>query len=279
MFLGQYFSSIFIVVFTFSDDFEDEDVQLKYEKRGGEIWVSLDQYKLSSPSPEKLSSPIQTSSTKTTLKAEKLSTDFQKSQNYIFQDHEEIIESDLSPISKENETFQNMSYEKQPKKIFVESPAIKVAILQKGKNEEPLNINQNLILEPETENNKTSKTTNEIKEAQPSIVSLIAAAINSFRHRKASEQDIYEYITENHPFYKLIHANPGQKSALKRYIRIYLNSHKKNGLKVFQAATVSGEETGKWVINPIVTLDYQKMKSKPNYTERGYQNFLEYIMG
>ena len=54
MFLGQYFSSIFIVVFTFSDDFEDEDVQLKYEKRGGEIWVSLDQYKLSSPSPEKL---------------------------------------------------------------------------------------------------------------------------------------------------------------------------------------------------------------------------------
>ena len=36
-----------------SDDLESEDVQLKYEKRGGEIWVSLDQYKLSSPSNSK----------------------------------------------------------------------------------------------------------------------------------------------------------------------------------------------------------------------------------
>ena len=70
------------------------------------------------------------------------------------QDQEEIIESDLSPISKENETFKNMSYEKQPKKIFVKSPAIKIAILQKEKNEEPLKINQNLILEPETESRK-----------------------------------------------------------------------------------------------------------------------------
>ena len=61
MFVGQYFSSIFLSVFTFSDDFEDEDVQLKYEKRGGEIWVSLDQYKLSSPSPEKLSSQLRMS--------------------------------------------------------------------------------------------------------------------------------------------------------------------------------------------------------------------------
>ena len=154
---------------------------------------------------------------------------------------------------------------------------MKIAILQKEKNKKPLNINQNLILEPETENNKTS--TREIKEAQPSIASLIAMAINSFRHRKASEEDIYEYITENHPFYKLIHANPAEKSALKHSIRVYLNSHKKNGLKVFQAVTIFGEETGKWIINPIVTLDYQKMKSKPNHTEGGYQNFLEYIMG
>ena len=61
MFVEQYFSSILLSVFTFSDDFEDEDVQLKYEKRGGEIWVSLDQYKLSSPSPEKLSSQLRTS--------------------------------------------------------------------------------------------------------------------------------------------------------------------------------------------------------------------------
>ena len=274
MFVGQYFSSIFISVFTFSDDFEDEDVQLKYEKRGGEIWVSLDQYKLSSPSPEKLSSQIQTSSTKTTLKAEKVSTDFQKSPNYIFPDHEEIIESDLSAISKENETFKNILYEKHPKKIFVKSPAIKIAILKKGKNEEPLKINQNLILESETENSKTS-TTREIKEAQPSIAFLIAMAINSFRYKKASEEDIYEYITKNYPFY----ANPAQKYVLKHSIRVDLNSHKKNGLKVVQAVTVSGEETGKWIINPIVTLDYQKMKSKPNYTERGYQNFLEYIMG
>ena len=32
---------------------EIEEVQLKYKKRGGEIWVSLDQYKLSSPSSSK----------------------------------------------------------------------------------------------------------------------------------------------------------------------------------------------------------------------------------
>ena len=256
MFVGQYFSSIFISVFTFSDDFEDEDVQLKYEKRGGEIWVSLDQYKLSSPSLEKLSSQIiQTSSTKTTLKAEKVSTDFQKSQNQFFQDHEEIIESDLPAISKVNETFKDMSYEKQPKKIFVKSPAMKIAILKKGKNEEPLKINQNLILEPETENSKTS-TTREIKEAQPSIAFLIAMAINSFRYKKASEEDIYEYITKNYPFY----ANPAQKYVLKHSIRVDLNSYKKNGLKVFLAFTISGEDTGKWIINPIVKLDYQKMK-------------------
>ena len=160
----------------------------------------------------------------------------------------------------------------------MKNPATKIAILQKQKNKKPLNINQNLILEPETENSKTS-TTREIEEAQPSIASLIAMAINSFRHRKASEEDIYEYITENHPFYMPIHSNPAEISALKRSIRVYLNSHKKNGLKVFQAVTVSGVETGKWMINPIVTLDYQKMKSKPNYTERGYQIFLEYIMG
>ena len=194
------------------------------------------------------------------LRAEKIpSIHRQKSQNYNLQDQEEIIESDLSPISKENETFKNMSYEKQPKKIFVKSPAIKIAILQKEKNEEPLKINRNLILEPETESSKTS-TTREIKEAQPSIASLIAVAINNFRYRKASEEDIYEYITENHPFYMLIHDNPAEKSALKHSIRVYLNSHKKNGLKVFQAVTISGEETGKWIINPIVKLDYQKMK-------------------
>ena len=192
------------------------------------------------------------------LRAEKIpSIHRQKSQNYNLQDQEEIIESDLSPISKENETFKNMSYEKQPKKIFVKSPAIKIAILQKEKNKEPLKINQNLILEPEV--SKTS-TTREIKEAQPSIASLIAVAINNFRYRKASEEDIYEYITENHPFYMLIHDNPAEKSALKHSIRVYLNSHKKNGLKVFQAVTISGEETGKWIINPIVKLDYQKMK-------------------
>ena len=253
---SEYLRSCYLCV---SDDLDGEDVQLKYEKRGGEIWVSLDQYKLSSPSPEKLLSQIQASSTKTTLKAEKVSTDFQKSQNYIFRDHEEIIESDLSAISKENETLKNMSYEKQPKKIFVKSSAIKSALLQKEKNEKPLNINRNLILEPETESSKTS-TTIEIKEAQPSIASLIAVAINNFRYRKASEEDIYEYITENHPFYMLIHDNPAEKSALKHSIRVYLNSHKKNGLKVFQAVTISGEETGKWIINPIVKLDYQKMK-------------------
>ena len=118
---------------------------------------------------------------------------------------------------------------------------MEIAILQKEKNKKPLKINHNLILEPETKNSKTSRT-REIKEAQPSIASLIAVAINSFRHRKASEEDIYEYITENHPFYMSIHANPAEKSALKRSITVYLNSHKKNGLKVFQEAFVSGTQ-------------------------------------
>ena len=54
-----------------SDDLEIEDVQLKYKKRGGEIWVSLDQYKLSSPSPEKMSSHLQTSNSKTPSNAKK----------------------------------------------------------------------------------------------------------------------------------------------------------------------------------------------------------------
>merc|ERR1712051_436499 len=36
-----------------SNDNLSEDVPLKYEKRGGEVWVSLDQYKLSSPSSSK----------------------------------------------------------------------------------------------------------------------------------------------------------------------------------------------------------------------------------
>ena len=80
--------------------------------------MSLDQYKLSSPSPEKLSSQIQTSSTKTTLKAEKVSTDFQKSQNQFFQDHEEIIESDLPAISKVNETFKDMSTQNNPRRFL-----------------------------------------------------------------------------------------------------------------------------------------------------------------
>ena len=52
-----------------SDDLNNEDVQLKYEKRGGEIWVSLDQYKLSSPSPEKLSSQLRTSISQISSKA------------------------------------------------------------------------------------------------------------------------------------------------------------------------------------------------------------------
>ena len=54
-----------------SDDLKSEDVQLKYEKRGDEIWVSLDQYKLSSPSPEKLSSQLRTSNSKTPSNAKK----------------------------------------------------------------------------------------------------------------------------------------------------------------------------------------------------------------
>ena len=54
-----------------SDDLKSEDVQLKYEKRGDEIWVSLDQYKLSSPSPEKLSSHLRTSNSKTPSNAKK----------------------------------------------------------------------------------------------------------------------------------------------------------------------------------------------------------------
>ena len=81
-------------------------------------------------------------------------------------------------------------------------------------------------------------------------------AINSFRYKKASEEDIYEYITKNYPFY----ANPAQKYVLKHSIRVDLNSYKKNGLKVFLVFTISGEDTGKWIINPIVKLDYQKMK-------------------
>ena len=42
-----------LICLCISDDLEIEDVQLKYKKRGGEIWVSLDQYKLSSPSNSK----------------------------------------------------------------------------------------------------------------------------------------------------------------------------------------------------------------------------------
>ena len=34
-----------LICFCVSDNLEIEDVKLKYKKRGGEVWVSLDQYK------------------------------------------------------------------------------------------------------------------------------------------------------------------------------------------------------------------------------------------
>ena len=50
LFLGSILLKL--ICFCISDDLS-EDVSLKYEKRGGEVWVSLDQYKLSSPSSSK----------------------------------------------------------------------------------------------------------------------------------------------------------------------------------------------------------------------------------
>ena len=46
-----------LICLCISDDLS-EDVPLKYEKRGGEVWVSLDQYKLSSPSNSKTPSNV-----------------------------------------------------------------------------------------------------------------------------------------------------------------------------------------------------------------------------
>ena len=43
VFRSIFFKHFYLCV---SDDLEGEDVQLKYEKRGGEVWVSLDQFKL-----------------------------------------------------------------------------------------------------------------------------------------------------------------------------------------------------------------------------------------
>ena len=71
------------------------------ETRAGEIWVSLDKYKLSSQSPRTLSKSG--------------NCDFENSQNYILQDpEEEITEYDMPPISIENESFKKKIDEKQP---------------------------------------------------------------------------------------------------------------------------------------------------------------------
>ena len=69
----------------FSDNFVNKDlppkdVPLKYEKSGGTVWVSLDQFK---SHPEKLSSPSKTSPKKTPSKPEEISTSQpQNSQDY-----------------------------------------------------------------------------------------------------------------------------------------------------------------------------------------------------
>ena len=73
-------------------------------------------------------------------------------------------------------------------KYFCEKSSFKVAILQKVTNEGQLKLNQNLILDPETEISKNSTTREgKVCQAQPSIASLIAVAINNFRYTKASE--------------------------------------------------------------------------------------------
>ena len=85
------------------------------EKRAGEIWVSLDKYKLSSQSPNELSNNLGLSTPRTLSKSGKVSSDFQNSQNYIMQDpEEEITEYDMPPISIENESFKKKIDEKQP---------------------------------------------------------------------------------------------------------------------------------------------------------------------
>ena len=61
-------------------DLATKDVPLKYEKSGGTVWVSLDQFKLS---PKKLSSIPKTSPKKTPSKPEKVSgSQPQNSQDY-----------------------------------------------------------------------------------------------------------------------------------------------------------------------------------------------------
>ena len=103
------------------------------EKRAGEIWVSLDQYKLSSQSPEKLSNQLGPSTSKTLSKAGKVSSDFQNSQNYIMQDaEEEITKYDMPPILTENESYKKKIDEKQPPNNYnATNPGINVPCSKK----------------------------------------------------------------------------------------------------------------------------------------------------
>ena len=61
-------------------DLATKDVPLKYEKSGGTVWVSLDQFKLS---PEKVSNQPKTSPNKAPSKSTKVSSsNLQNSTNY-----------------------------------------------------------------------------------------------------------------------------------------------------------------------------------------------------
>ena len=62
-------------------DVATKDVPLKYEKSGGTVWVSLDQFK---SSPEKVSSQPKTSPNKAPSKSTKVSSsNLQNSTNYM----------------------------------------------------------------------------------------------------------------------------------------------------------------------------------------------------
>ena len=77
-------------------DLATKDVPLKYEKSGGTVWVSLDQFKLS---PEKLSSQPNTSTNKAPSKPTKVSSsNLQNSTNYM------ASQEKPSPLSFQGDT-------------------------------------------------------------------------------------------------------------------------------------------------------------------------------
>ena len=77
-------------------DSATKDVPLKYEKSGGTVWVSLDQFK---SSPEKVSSQPKTSPNKAPSKPTKVSSsNLQNSTNYM------ASQEKPSPLSFQGDT-------------------------------------------------------------------------------------------------------------------------------------------------------------------------------